>query len=547
MAASPELRDRVQIGDAVGRERGRGAARRGGRARQRSAHGGRAAGARQGRLRGSAAALARDRVQSRARRVPRRAAARAPLPARRRGKTSPSGCARSRPRRPSSGRAPARSCGAGSRRATRSSRGRRRSSRPCGSSVAAEQPLRLVFVTQTIDADDPHLAQTIDLVAALARRCERVAVICDRVRRHDLPANVSFRTFGAPSRVRRTARYLSAVSAELRDRAARAALAHGPDLPRPRRADREGAAGAAAALVHALERRLDAAAGDAARRRRAQRRRAARIPLDSPKVRGIGHAIDLAAFEPRAAAPEHDGQLRLLALGRTQPQKGFVTLLARVRARARAGPRRAARASRPADQRARAPPPRRARGADPGQRDAARPCVGRGRGRRATRVAELIREADAVVNPTRDADGRRLARQGRLRGRGLRRPRDRLQPEPRRLPRRPRARAPLPAGRPRGPGARPARVRRERPRDPRAGRPRAAAPRRGGPLGRVAGRTASSAPSASCNALETPPPQPADGLRRLRRLDRLRAGHDPDRRPLARQDASTACGHSCSG
>ena len=57
--------------------------------------------------------------------------------------------------------------------------------------------MRLVFVTQTVDADHPVLAQTVDLVRALAARCESVTVLCDSVHRHDLPGNVRFRTFGA--------------------------------------------------------------------------------------------------------------------------------------------------------------------------------------------------------------------------------------------------------------------------------------------------------------------------------------------------------------
>ncbi len=50
--------------------------------------------------------------------------------------------------------------------------------------------MRLVFVTQTVDADHPVLAQTVDLVRALAARCESVTVLCDSVHRHDLPGNV---------------------------------------------------------------------------------------------------------------------------------------------------------------------------------------------------------------------------------------------------------------------------------------------------------------------------------------------------------------------
>ena len=52
--------------------------------------------------------------------------------------------------------------------------------------------VRLVFVTQTIDAEDPNLAIAVDWVRALAARCDEVRVVADRVRAHDLPENVSF-------------------------------------------------------------------------------------------------------------------------------------------------------------------------------------------------------------------------------------------------------------------------------------------------------------------------------------------------------------------
>jgi glycosyltransferase involved in cell wall biosynthesis len=50
------------------------------------------------------------------------------------------------------------------------------------------------------------------------------------------------------------------------------------------------------------------------------------FPIASPKVRGIGHAIDVDRFD--AAPPVgHEGPLRLLAFGRTARWKGLATLL----------------------------------------------------------------------------------------------------------------------------------------------------------------------------------------------------------------------------
>jgi glycosyltransferase involved in cell wall biosynthesis len=184
---------------------------------------------------------------------------------------------------------------------------------------------RLVFVTQTIDADDPNLAQTIDLVAALAARCEEVVVLADRVRRHDLPANVSFRTFGARGRVRRGLRYAGALVGVLRGGRPDALLAHmspvflvlAAPLLKPARVPlalwythwRAGP-------VLRLADRLCTVALTVDR---------ASYPLPSRKVRAIGHAVDLAAFPPREEEPP--GPFRLLALGKTEPWKGFDVLL----------------------------------------------------------------------------------------------------------------------------------------------------------------------------------------------------------------------------
>src|SRR5205814_1449370 len=73
--------------------------------------------------------------------------------------------------------------------------------------TAAAEPVRLIVLTQVVDADHPALAQTVDILDALARRCDEVVVLCDHVGRNELPANVRIRTFGAATRAGRGAAF----------------------------------------------------------------------------------------------------------------------------------------------------------------------------------------------------------------------------------------------------------------------------------------------------------------------------------------------------
>ncbi len=190
--------------------------------------------------------------------------------------------------------------------------------------------MRLVFLTQVIDADHPALAQTIDLVGTLAQRVEEVTVVCDRVGRHDLPANVRFRPFGTSSRLRRGLRFEHILSSELLAR-------RKPD----------------GVLSHMIPIFLTLAAPLARARRvplllwythwNADRslRLAVRLadcvlsvdersfPIETPKLIATGHAIDVERFSPDPRGPRRaDGALSLLALGRLTPWKGYDTLLA---------------------------------------------------------------------------------------------------------------------------------------------------------------------------------------------------------------------------
>jgi glycosyltransferase involved in cell wall biosynthesis len=187
--------------------------------------------------------------------------------------------------------------------------------------------VRLVFVTQTIDSEDPNLAIAVDWVRALASRCEEVRVVADRVRAHDLPANVTFSEFGAGSRLGRGARYERAVAHALRDPRPDAMLVHMLALLLVLAAPLARVRGVPMLLWYAhwrrhwslrLADRLCAAALSVDR---------ASYPMQSSKLRSIGHGIDVERFAQRNGGLHADETLRLLALGRTAPWKGYGTLL----------------------------------------------------------------------------------------------------------------------------------------------------------------------------------------------------------------------------
>ena len=187
---------------------------------------------------------------------------------------------------------------------------------------------------RSLDADHPALAQTLDIVDALARRCEEVVVICDHVGRYE-PA-----VERADPDVRLGARGSAAALAF--ERAARRRGGHGAT----RRPD--------AVLVHMVPTFVTLAAplckplriplglwythwnadrslraGDARSRTSSSASTAGRSRSRAPRCRGIGHAIDVGRVPAARPGPKrHDGPLRLLALGRMTAWKGYTTMLA---------------------------------------------------------------------------------------------------------------------------------------------------------------------------------------------------------------------------
>jgi len=189
--------------------------------------------------------------------------------------------------------------------------------------------VRILFVTQKVDADHPVLAQTVDVVRELAARCEAVDVLCDSVGRHDLPENVRLRTFGARTRVGRGVRFIRSFAALALPRATRpsAVLIHmvplfallAAPLVKPLRIpmllwythwNPSRSLRLALPLVDVV---MSVSPGS--------------FPIATPKLQATGHAIDVAQFAPAPAGNRPTGPLRLLALGRTARWKGYDTML----------------------------------------------------------------------------------------------------------------------------------------------------------------------------------------------------------------------------
>jgi glycosyltransferase involved in cell wall biosynthesis len=182
---------------------------------------------------------------------------------------------------------------------------------------------RLVFITQLVDPDDPLLAATIPKIRALAARVDEVVVLAQScAASNDLPANVDVRTFGAARRLGRGLRFEREL---LRVLPADAVVAHmvplyallaGP-LVRPRRIP------LLLWFTHWKRTRTLQAAALAVTAVVSVDRRS--VPLDSAKIRPIGHGIDVSEFpcvDADASPP-----LRLLVLGRYSPAKGIGTIL----------------------------------------------------------------------------------------------------------------------------------------------------------------------------------------------------------------------------
>lgn len=184
--------------------------------------------------------------------------------------------------------------------------------------------MRLVFVTQRIDPDDPVLGATVAKVRALAERCEEVVVLADGAVPGALPDNCRVRLFAAPTRAGRGLRFARGLAAELaRSPRPAAVIAHmcpiyavlAAPLVRPLRVRNVlwFTHWRRTRVLEAAVRVCDAVASVDVRS----------VPLASAKVRGIGHGIDVDEFACREPATGDGAALTALALGRYSAAKGL--------------------------------------------------------------------------------------------------------------------------------------------------------------------------------------------------------------------------------
>ena len=189
---------------------------------------------------------------------------------------------------------------------------------------------RLFFVTQQVDPAHPTLGAAAAMVRALAQRVDEVVVFASAADVGALPGNVRFRSFAAPTQALRGLRFEAGLARELARGRPVTILAHmspiyavlAAPLARPLRVPlllwftQQRAGGALARAERVVDGILSVDVRS--------------VPLDSSKVRAIGHGIDLDGFDCVERAV-HDAPLRLLSLGRYADVKGHDVVLRALR------------------------------------------------------------------------------------------------------------------------------------------------------------------------------------------------------------------------
>lgn len=191
--------------------------------------------------------------------------------------------------------------------------------------------MRIVFVTQHVDPGHPALAATVPKVRALAARTDEVVILADRTVPEALPANCRARSFAAGTKLGRGLRFGTGLAAELARRPRPSVVvAHMCPIYAVLAAPLARPLGVPVVLWYThwnagptleLAERLSSVILSVDRRT---------FPLESAKVRAIGHGIDLAEFDCSSNGSGHP-DLRAVALGRYSRAKGLDTILRAVR------------------------------------------------------------------------------------------------------------------------------------------------------------------------------------------------------------------------
>jgi len=186
--------------------------------------------------------------------------------------------------------------------------------------------MRLVVVTQRVDPTDALLGATVGKLRALAERVDELVVLTDSAVEGALPDNARVRTFSARRRAGRGMRFESALARELAHRPRPAAvLAHMCPIYAVLAAPLARPTGVKVLLWfnHWRKSRLLATATRVSSAVLSVDERT--FPIRTRKLVAIGHGIDVSDL-PCVKRPDRE-PLTLLALGRTSPAKGLVTIL----------------------------------------------------------------------------------------------------------------------------------------------------------------------------------------------------------------------------
>jgi len=185
---------------------------------------------------------------------------------------------------------------------------------------------KLVFITQQVDPRHPALAATVPKIRALAELVDEVVVLADGAVPGVLPANCRVRTFRAPHKTLRGARFEAALAREVKGLRDGAVVAHMCPIYAVLAAPLARPMGIPVLLwfTHWRKSRLLSTAERLSNLVLSVDQRT--FPLDSNKVVAIGHGIDVSDL-PCVARPADRAPLTGLVLGRTSPSKGLETIL----------------------------------------------------------------------------------------------------------------------------------------------------------------------------------------------------------------------------